>query len=478
MQFWRKKDFDLNYILTALNGFLAAASVFCFFVLGGGKYIDGASLALGLVLFLENHLILSYEAKKRNPLVLMFAFASVLFYAGRIPTLMIFSYSIPSEFNIFSHGGMHSTILFMIFANAAIFLGLYFKQKQRPVAAVESIHPSYPETALLCISAGIIYGLSKMVLLGKEYSFFNMASGYLGIVLNPDILVSFTAIITIIGWKQFSKAQIYAVFFLGFIFVCMQTLSGSRAGILTVALSVLYALLAVRGTIELSRKVILAAVVIAPISFILFFAGTYVRYVYKYYGHFEVAWNANWFNKSTKLEDIFNRLGYLDSTADIISNKKLYSCVINPSYYAKSVVDNVLTPGGMVFNAPRVSHALQYLYYGKPIPGIMGVNKDYRSDVLTIYGEYYVLMGPVLAVFFIFAVSWVLCRLYFAASFSEPAVEALYRVIVLMLFYSWINSFGSDWVLLDFISQFIFLAVFMAVIKLGIFSGLRLQWKK
>jgi hypothetical protein len=146
------------------------------------------------------------------------------------------------------------------------------------------------------------------------------------------------------------------------------------------------------------------------------------------------------------LPPIASRAGFLDFSAEIIAHREQYASVLSASFYGKSIIDNLLTPGFDVFDAPKVSNALQFIYRDWGVPSKQQVDEYYQSDQLGIYGEFYALFRygslPVL-----FLVAALLKQLYVRVGSRDPFVLAMLRVLILTVFLWTIDSFGFDWTL-------------------------------
>ena len=128
-------------------------------------------------------------------------------------------------------------------------------------------------------------------------------------------------------------------------------------------------------------------------------------------------------------------------------------------------MDNALTPGFDVFNCPRVAHAMFYVYRHFPIPTQKEISKHYQSDMLTAYGDYYVLFGPLLAIPVFFVIGFVFSRLYDMVGSDARLMSSFYKSILLMFFYSWLSGFGLDWFVIDVTRAFPLLLILVPVQK-------------
>ena len=84
------------------------------------------------------------------------------------------------------------------------------------------------------------------------------------------------------------------------------------------------------------------------------------------------------------LPPIFNRAGFFDYSAEIIAHSDRYKEEFNLATYAKSIIDNLLTPGFDVYDQPKISNALQFIYadLGKP-------SKERADGIVSIGSVWY-----------------------------------------------------------------------------------------
>ena len=122
----------------------------------------------------------------------------------------------------------------------------------------------------------------------------------------------------------------------------------------------------------------------------------------------------------------FERIGFLDFNTTMITKSDLYENVISTKYYFYSIVDNLLTPGFDIFNTAKATHVIGRLANGEPFPTRLeaALGDYYQSDMMGIYGEYYVLFYgyPALVVFFV--ISFFICDIihYFISENIMPDI--------------------------------------------------------
>ena len=149
---------------------------------------------------------------------------------------------------------------------------------------------------------------------------------------------------------------------------------------------------------------------------------------------------------------IFDRIGFLDYSTEIIAYSNEYSSIFNLPYYLMSTVDNVLSPGFTVFDKPKVANSLTYVYSNRGSPSLKSVNKFYASDQLTIYGEFYALFYGWWSLIVFYIVGYLFNGHYLKIKYSSRLELYFKRSLVILVFYKLYNSFGLDWLVYDIIA--------------------------
>jgi hypothetical protein len=148
---------------------------------------------------------------------------------------------------------------------------------------------------------------------------------------------------------------------------------------------------------------------------------------------------------------VLSRAGFFDYAAEVIAHREQYRSAINLSSYAKSIVDNILTPGFDVYDQPKISNALHFIYGEMGQPSKERSSEDYQSDQLGVYGEFYALFGfaclPVLVVG-----AYLLKRSYAKLRSANPFVLMMKRIVVLFVFERMVDSYGVDWTMVETIA--------------------------
>jgi len=162
------------------------------------------------------------------------------------------------------------------------------------------------------------------------------------------------------------------------------------------------------------------------------------------------------------LPPVLARAGFFDFSAEMIAHRDQYGTVVNLPAYAKSLIDNLLTPGFDVFDQPKMSNALRFLYLGRGTPSKAVAAEEYHSDQLGIYGELYTLFGwASLPLFFL--VPYLLKRSFVRARAVNPFTLALKRVVILLIFVKLIDSFGIDWIIVEMVPYVLAVTLYSVV---------------
>ena len=454
--------FDLNILLRAVNLLLCFLGIVGYSVKGGNQYVDIVAICLLCVFCAENIIFLLYEKKQSNQFVIILVGYATLFYALRVVTLLGSPYSIVLGRNAgFSFQNLNHTLLFIMLSNAAIFLGLVCRGGL--TQAAES--PSHAGILKIARPSGILF----VLFIAAAVNFYGaLFAGSLGrlvgfaqvFALNLPLIILFACNYFILNYRNIPKIYSGAFGVLLLMIIALQTLGGSRSGVLGLFVALVLTCLAIKSRIQFTRKYLFVPVMLILLSFVLFSYATRIR---TQLGTDRLIIRAAQLNILAKAYDLpfrqmgyvsvnmFDRLGFLDYSADAIVNKDKYAKVVNFNYYFKSIVDNCLTPGFNVFGSPKVANCLIYIHSGLPDPTHADVLKAYQSDMITLYGDYYILFGGYFSLIVLFILAFLFKSVFNLIQHPDPFIYYLSRAITLYVFYLWLNDFGVDWLFFDLI---------------------------
>ena len=454
---------DFNSVLMGLNLIVACLIGSAYSPAQSNDYIDQNTILLGLLLSLQTHLALQVERRRRDPFVILLALITIFYFALRLYTLALFSFS--SVFERYSYGPEDSNfaLVFIIIANTFLYGGL-FCVRFRGNAAVDSRdwRPTASTRVVALMMTSLIYFyLSASISTPEDQS---RIVTLLGIFITPPVILLMGLCYFVLFRKTLNRKAAIAIGTLILLEIAAHTLAGSRSGIATLIQNIVLALLAISGSIKFRRGYFILGCTLAPIVLALLigtFAISTFNRIHKEGVSVDLAQsmelageastqlstNAEW---EIVLPPIFDRAGYFDFSAEIIAHADVYKDVFNLSTYAKSIIDNLLTPGFDIYDQPKLSTALRFVYqdWGTPSKELVSSFDFYHSDQFGIYGELYALFGYASLPLF-FLIAFALKRLYVRLESDNPFALVMKRVVVLSVFVAIVNSYGMDWTIIE-----------------------------
>ena len=449
-----KGTIDLNLILR-----LTACLIFIFLWVsylmnGPNEYINETSIILGSLLALEIYIFLLVEKRRRDPFVVVLCFQLVFYFLLRILTLSIYPFSVAFERFTFTASDLNYSIIYIITANLALFSGFYLnKFKEIDFGLAATFEPKNSYLIFIVFLFGFLMAFPDSLGLGA----FQKIIGFFASIFVDLFIIMLMIIIYLILFRH-KIHKLYRIFLIICIvaFVIIQTLVGSRSAILIITYFLIFAFLSIYGAIKIKTKVLAICIFLVPILILFFTLATFLRprlekksqinyetlSVLKEFDLKENFQN----NSEILLSPIFDRAGYLDYGAELIAHDKLYSPIFSYVYYAKSFIDNILTPGFDIFGVPKVSNSQRFIYYNEGQPTKAKVDEAYQSDEFTFYGESYMLYGKWFSLIPIFFIAFLFKRVYVKLKDKNTFHLSVKRTIVLMIFYYLMNSYGLDWV--------------------------------
>ena len=377
-----QKSIDFNGVLRVANLIMAGLMVFAFSRMHANEFIDEETIALGILLCLQTQIALSIERKRRDPFVILLAFDMIFFFAFRIVTLTVYPFS--NVFDRYQYGTADSNyaMIFILIANAVLYAGLYLADSKR-IQSINTVNwrAKSPGRAVVLMIAAIIFAYFS----GGFWNSDNIprAFSFLAIFLAPSITILMTLSYYLLFRKSLSKKFAFTIVLLLVADAAIHTLNGSRSAILIVVQNLIIVSLAVFGSVKLARRTVLICVAMSPVVAALLVA-TFVISTYNRSAQdagrtfdlgraFDLAVIASdrltiGTDLDLLLPPIAARAGFFDYSAEIIAHREQYATVFNLSSYAKSIIDNLLTPGFDVYDQPKISNALRFVYDGLGTP--------------------------------------------------------------------------------------------------------------
>lgn len=469
------KLIDLNRILKLFNVGILILLWYSYYQGGEALYVNFNTVLLGTLLSFQIAIFLFFEKRKRDPFVLLLCLQMIFYFLLRILTLYEYSFSVVFLRYPFTVDDLNYSLSFILVANIVFYLGLsinYSKiQFQREIL---NFIPKKSVYVLVPLLAGYFFSFYNQIGLGSLSGVINVLNGT---ILNIAIII-FMVLIYFFLFENHLKKSLKFVIIVGVLFfVIMQTLIGSRSAILTLLNFLLFSILAINNYVVIKRKYLYVFLFLAPVMILVFAVSTFLRTrvenreiigvnSIEVVKEFDIKSN---FSESLDLilMRVFDRIGFLDYCAEIISNEEQYSSVFNFGFYSKSIIDNVLSPGFDVFDTPKASNALRFIYYNEGAPRKSKVADNYQSDEFTFYGEFYALFGKWFSLIPIFLTGFLFKWVYLNLNKKDIYLYYLKRGLVLYVFYTMLNSFGIDWLCFDVFSIFFTYHIFKKFFRLG-----------
>lgn len=469
----KDKSIDLNKILKISNVGILILLWYSYFNNGDGLYVNYTTVLLGTVLSLQVGTFLYFERKKRDPLVLILCLQMVVYFILRIVTLLNYEFSFVFQRFPFTPADLNHALVFILVANMVFYFGLTINSL-RPNIVNKSLSVTPIQTHLVIILIGLGYFVAFYQKVGLGF-----LEGIMSMVRTLFVNLGtmlFMAIVFLLLFKGRIDRKTKNIVFIGILgMVLLQTLTGSRSGILSIINYLMFALLAIHDHIKVEKKYLALGGILLPIMIVIFALTTFLRprlenraeigtETFEVLNEFDVN-EVVVEGSDVVLAEVFDRIGFLDYCAETMSNSDRYSVVFNPWFYFKSIVDNILTPGFTVFDTPRVANATTFVYNDRGAPSLAKVSEAYQSDQFTMYGEFYALFGKWFSLIPIFLTGFFFKSVYLNFNQSNIYLFFLKRAILLFVFYSTLNSFGLDWILLDVTSIFFTYHIFKSFFR-------------
>lgn len=452
-----KSFYDFNSILKFFNILLCIFTIYLYSIKGANEYVNTFTIILAIIITSENIGMLFYEKRRSNPFIIILVFITTVFYTARITTLVGIPISETFLRDSITFDDLNYALIFIFFCNASIFLGLYIS-KALNVKNINLIKTAYSprktRNLLVILSVAIL-----LVIMGSMgFNFGGVVDFFVVTFFHSEVIYLFTFAFIAYHYENIPKLIRWLVILLILLFIFFVTIAGSRSGILTAGYLLLISNLVVKQRIRVSKTIVLSSLMLIPISVLLYIVSTFNRDLEiketNAVNLFRLIKEENVFDGEKGnffLGKIYQRIGFLDYTTSLIKNRENFSKVINPVYYTKSIIDNVLTPGFDIFNITKASHTLGPLARGEVMPTRIEAAEMYNSDMMGVYGEYYVMFFGYPALAVIFFLAFIFQRIYDTLGINSLP-DNLYKVLVVTIFFTWVNSFGTDWIVIEFVT--------------------------
>ena len=440
-------------------------------IIGNNIYINETSIILNVILIIITHFFLS-SARNRNPLVVILAFFMIFFYEMRVITLNYTEFSIVLNRADLNVSGVNYTLFYTIIAY--LIFGWILsspnkygarrikdeKYKEKNNASTNILVLLYISLFLSVMAAFGLPLISQIVSIASTF-FFNIFT-----------MMALAGVYFFCVEKISKKSLLLFVLFC-ILYVLIFTIVGRRSSLFSVFMTFCFVCLLL-GYTKVKMKFLLLGMVLIPIMFFIFILATLAR-----------AFDAK--NLSSKeqielvkkasdkfgddvqilLSPIFDRVGYLDYTTEMVANREHLAKYITPDVYYKSIIDNLLTPGFDIYDTPKVSNIISKTYSYNTKREITKTNLskfEYKSDILTLFGEVYLVFGFICGIIVIVAIGLFIRRSYITYQ-QRNSIRALWvQILIISVFFNSFQSFGFDWIAIDVVSAIINYYIFKKLV--------------
>jgi hypothetical protein len=457
----RNNTVDFNSILMGFNFLVACLIISAYSLAQNNDYIDQQTIVLGLLLSVQTHIALQLERTRRDPFVILLAFITIFYFSLRIYTLALYPFSMALSRYSYGPEDSNYALLFIIIANCFIYAG-FLAVKFKKNAAIDSRDwkPAAPARVVVLMVTSLIYSYFSAIYWTPEEE--PRIVGLVGIFISPPIILLMALSYFILFRRTLDRKAAIAIGILITLEIVAHTLSGSRSGIATLLQNIMLAVLAISTSIKIRKSHFILGCALAP-GVLALLVGTFAISTFNRANREAVSVDlsqaiqlageaSSELSANSTLEivlpPIFDRAGFFDYSAEIIAHADIYKEVFNLSTYAKSIVDNLLTPGFDVYDQPKISNTLHFVYDDSGVPSKAMITEAYQSDQFGIYGELYALFGYASLPLF-FLIAFLLKRLYVRLHSENPFALAMMRLIVLSVFVKIVNSYGMDWTIIE-----------------------------
>lgn len=509
-QSYRRKMYDLNTILHVANIIVLIANIYYYFCNEQyNPYVDATTIAWSAILAMQVFIILYVEKQKRNPLLLLLALNTIVSYLVRILTLQAIpmsAFRVMSRVKMLDVQAINGAFPYIFCGIWVICVGLLFPvlrtrkseatdMQRGDVCQQKNIgHMIKPRVVIALFVSSIL--LSSYVSFGADLkeiaSLGDRLLSYANMLLTPDVVVLVVLSYMLTQKGRISKGEQGVLNALFVVYLVLRVLQGSRSGMLTILMSILLVVLSTYGFVRIRKKHLMIAVfVVLPVAVGLFAVGTSIRqvtYGVKVVGGnsekdierlYEEAIQSQYLSSESDklLSTVYERTGFLADAADLIANHKRYSELINITYVFESLVD-ALTPGFDVFHVGKMSNKIQNIVNNVDLSYEFPAT-EYNSEIMTVYGEYYNLFHGYAGLIAMAFVSYLFMIFYMNLRYGKGRDEfraVYYAALSLVVFQSWIDSFGTDWVIVEVVRKILSSIIILYVLGMISRKSISFGW--
>lgn len=469
------KIISIYGILQGANVLVFLAMIYVFSIFGENQYINSSTIWINGLICVLSLFVIRDGARNQNALIAVLAYIMVIHYELRIVSLnwTEFSSIFQERVDVTAHQ-INWILVYVAISYLLSWLGLHFINRDNN-KVVNQAGELFKRKATRNVLILLYVSFFVIFLAAVGVPGIKQIVGILSVYfLNLAFMMLFGIGYFFYRWKDITHKE--KVLFIAFliIYVAVFTGIGRRSTIYGIAISFFFSMLAF-NKVNVKLKYIIGAFALLPFMIWLYSYSTFTRQNQQQTLSIgeavemssALSEQMDGTNSRIILAPIFDRIAFLDFTVEMIHNADYLRNYLTPSNYAKSVVDNILTPGFDLFDMPKMSNVIKKCYVIKGPPSVKKYHlddaEDYHSDGVSWFGEAYLLFGKVLALPIILFVALIIRRYYLKLNKNKKLTNYWKLSIVLYMYYTLLYSYGLDWWLIYLVSFVINFIIFKAV---------------
>jgi len=471
-----------NKILKFLN-ILLFITTFTFYIFHEKPiYINNYTFIIYSLLSIQVFYFLKYENKYSNPFILLLIFILIVYTYPRIITFYWYNDDLPNltlnRIIKTTSFDVNYTLIFILIANLFIFLGLTLgkstskKISNRKEIVLQKYKITKAKSIFLffLIFQLLTYPINEII---RNNSFFSLFT----FLIDSNRILPFIILYILIIFKfkkiEFKKYLLKFIIFI-ILWALLNYISGNRSAFINL-LQIFFIISLLLCFNKIKKKYFSIIFLILLFSIPFYIIGTFSRDL-KLINDQKVSINEVFVLVSNKLPEyfndnnfisllnpIFNRVAYLDYSIDLIKNADQYHKVVNLQHYFMSIID-AITPGFDIFNVPKSANSLIGIYGNGNLFTKNDIINDYQSDQFNVYGEFYVAYFKWFSIIPIFLFSFLFTYIFYRLD-DGNTTHLLWKSFILFKYFNWLISFGTDWLIIYIIYDFITYSIFIFIIE-------------
>lgn len=468
---WPKSISIYNIFLFG-NIFVIAVLLWIFFRDYKTLYVDQTTAGIGIALSLLNVALIKDSQKNGNALSLILQFWLLFHITTRIITLDYTEISAPLTRANYQVGDLNIFLTILSIGALCLCLGLRYKNKKNAYPECIYSPPAFSMRKKAFRLYWISCSLNIISLLGVP--FVSVITTLLcDFIFNQLFIVVVLSAFILHNWTVLRRNEKREFVFVFLSYALLQTFIGSRSGFFSVVIIALLISIAL-GYQRVSIKFVPVGLLLIPLLVIVFLTSTYMRQTEMRNSSLQdkiglvptVLDNAGDIEIKMVLAPIFDRVGYLDMGAEMYVSRSLLSPYISIKNEFCALIDGI-TPAFDVFDRAKACRIVNAAY-NYPAEIVLSRNAltqvDYQSDVLTIFGDYYLLFGVPICFIILFATGRIFRNLWLKYQHNDSR-SIILKSITIYMFYNLLTSFGMD----TFFNELFFMMITLYIFNRYVF---------